>query len=306
VTKYPLISIVIPTYKRIDKLIRLVKSINQSNYSKDKLEIIIVDDASKQDYSKLQKEFPKIKLIQHENEKWLAETRNSGIRISSGEYIFLVDDDNVIDKNCVSILAEYLNLNPSVGIVAPVMYYYKQKDLIWCAGIKRNYYTSLTTFINRGKTGDEKLVPIIESEDFPNAFLIRRKVINHIGFFDSNHFPIHYDEADFCRRARNAGYEIYCVTKAKIWHDIVPTKESIRGFHLQSKRRAYFSSRNRILFHRIYNKNIELTVLYLIFLPLITFFYVFTILVSNDTNKFSIAHAYLKGTYDGMIKEKLK
>jgi len=37
-----------------------------------------------------------------------------------------------------------------------------------------------------------------DSEDFPNAFIIRREVFSRIGLFNSTLFPIHYDEADFC------------------------------------------------------------------------------------------------------------
>ncbi|EHR78586.1 hypothetical protein OCC_05059 [Thermococcus litoralis DSM 5473] len=54
----PLVSVIIPTYKRKDKLRRLLNSLLESDYPKDKMEIIVVVDADGEDYSDLMKEFP--------------------------------------------------------------------------------------------------------------------------------------------------------------------------------------------------------------------------------------------------------
>ena len=43
---HPLVSIVIPTHKRKEKLIRLIKSILRSDYPREKIETIVIDDAS--------------------------------------------------------------------------------------------------------------------------------------------------------------------------------------------------------------------------------------------------------------------
>lgn len=296
-----LVSIVIPTYNRKEKLYRLLESIKRSTYPKNKLEVIVVDDSSDESYDDFKKIFPNVTLLKNKDEKFLAETRNIGIKNSNGEYIFIIDDDNIIEKHCIKILVNFLNQNKKIGIAGPLMLYYSDKDLIWCAGIKRNYYTSITTFIGRGKKNTNRYKQPLKSEDFPNALFIRKKVIDEIGFFDSKNFPIHYDEADFCIRARYKNYLVYCIPKAKIWHDIPIAKKSHRSYHLQSKKRTLYTARNRVLFHRMYNTRIQLFIFLTIFLSLISLFYIFTILKSDSNKKLQTTISYLNGTFKGLV-----
>lgn len=73
-----------------------------------------------------------------------------------------------------------------------------------------------------------------DSEDFPNAFIIRREVFSRIGLFNSTLFPIHYDEADFCQRVIKAGYKIMVVPSARVWHDIPPPeRDKIYSLHIK-------------------------------------------------------------------------
>ncbi|MCD6411316.1 MAG: glycosyltransferase family 2 protein, partial [Thermoplasmata archaeon] len=254
----PLVSVVIPTYNRKDKLIRLIDSILKSNYPMEKLEIIVVDDASTDGtYEEVRKKFPKVKIIRNEKELFLAGSRNVGIRNAKGEFVFLIDDDNIIDKNCIPELIRTFKSNQKIGIVAPIMYYLKAPNRIWCSGIERSMTTSLTKIIGRDKIDNGQYRSLIESKDFPNAFMVKREVVEEVGLFNEEIFSIHYDEADFGERVRGAGYKVVCNPKAKVWHDI-PLSEEVedksRLFHCHNELRAYYCGRNRIIFHRRYSK----------------------------------------------------
>jgi glycosyltransferase involved in cell wall biosynthesis len=59
---FPLVSVVIPTHNRKEKLIRLIKSIFRSDFPKNRLEVIVVDDFSSDGTSKgVKKLFPNVK-----------------------------------------------------------------------------------------------------------------------------------------------------------------------------------------------------------------------------------------------------
>ena len=302
----PLVSVVIPTYKRKDKLKRLLYSLLESDYPKDKMEIIVVVDADGEDYSDIIREFPVVRFIFNKVEKFVSECRNRGIKSSKGDYVFVIDDDNIIDKKCISELVNFLRDNPKVGIVGPIMYYYKDPQRIWCAGIKRNYYTSLTKFIGRNEIDKGQFSEPIPSEDFPNAFMIKKEVIENIGYFDSQNFPIHYEEADFCKRAFLAGYKIYLVPSAKVWHDIpLPEeiKEKARMFHVHNEFRAYYAGRNRILFHRKYSTKIQFFVFLLFFNWVVSLYYSYVILRGIKAplrQRVKILKAYLTGIIMGL------
>jgi len=306
----PLVSVVIPTHNRREKLKYLIKSILESDYRKDKLEIIVVDDASSdgtREYVK--KLFPQIKVVRNETERLLAASRNIGVRVSKGKYIFIVDDDNVVDRNTIKELVEFMEQHPEVGVVGPIMYFFRDPKRIWCAGVRRNYWTTITKFIYFNTVDDGSLREPYESEDFPNAFIVRRKVIEKVGVFNSKLFPIHYDEADFCQRVRRAGYKIMVVPTAKVWHDIsLPEQSRASLLHLKNPLRAYYTVRNRILYHFLWSKNVLQRFVAVLASLAITAYYVIVVLMSAPDYRCVVLRAMIKGVIDSfrLMKEALK
>jgi len=309
----PLVSVVIPTHNRKESLIRLIESIFNGSYPNDRLEIIVVDDASTDGtYEEIKKRYPQIRIIRNQREMLISGSRNLGIKNARGDYVFLVDDDNVIDRKCILELVKTMEekSDPPIGVVAPIMYYYKQPNRVWCAGVKRSMITSLTTRIGQDEIDNGHFTKIIESRDFPNAFMIRREIIEKVGLFDENAFPIHYDEADFMERVRQSRYRVVCNPKAKVWHDIpLPedVKDKARSLHVHSEMRAFYAGRNRIIFHKRYSKWWQFLIFILIFNWLIALYYLRIILLGSRKplkDRLKIAKAYLKGVIKGFMTTK--
>jgi len=302
VVKNPLVSVVIPTHNRKEMLIRLIKSIKNNTYKK--LEIIVVDDASTDGtFEEVKKNFSDVKIIRNEENLLLAASRNIGINNSKGEYIFLIDDDNVVDKKCIFELIKIIQ-NDKIGMVAPLTLYWKNKNKIRLFGVKRNMVTSVTRFPYKDKIFSKNIPKFIETKDCPNAFMIKRSVINDIGIFDSKNFPIHYDEADLGERIRSANFKIYYIRDAKVWHNepLIEEKKFSRNFNVFNEERAYFTSRNRIIFHRKYSKNLKILIFTTFFLPIMTLLYISLILLDRELNlsrKIILAKNYLIGFLDG-------
>ena len=306
----PLVSIVISTHNRKKKLERLVRSILRSSYSKDKLEIIIVDDASIDGtYEYIKKLFPQVKIIRNDEEKLVAESRNLGVRASRGKYIFIIDDDNIVNKNTIKELVEFMERHPEIGVAGPIMYFLKDPKRIWCAGIRRSYWTTITEFIGFNVIDNGLFREPYESEDFPNAFMVRREVFEKVGLFNSKLFPIHYEESDFCQRVRKEGYKVMVIPKAKVWHDIpLPKENRALSLHLKHPLRAYYAVRNRILFHARWSTN---SVQKFVSIPIslvIVLYYLLIVIVSRINRKRDLVKAMLKGVFDGLkiVREVMK
>jgi len=303
----PLVSVVIPTHDRKEMLVRLIKSIKKSTYKN--LEIIVVDDASSDGtYEYIKKKSLGVKIFRNKNNLLLAASRNVGIKKSIGKYVFLIDDDNVIDKSCISCLVEIMEKDRKIGIIGPIVYYYSNPRRIWCAGVRRNKITSLTKIIERDKFNRGQLEELISSEDFPNAFMIRRDVVKKVGLFDEKLFSIHYDEADFGERVRKADFKIVCYTKAEIWHDIpLPEKveDKSRLFHVHNDYRAYSTAKNRIIFHKKYYKGWKFCIFILFFNWLFSFYYLKIILFNNSNksiaDRIKVAKSYIRGIKDAFV-----
>ncbi|MET1160154.1 MAG: glycosyltransferase family 2 protein [Thermoprotei archaeon] len=297
----PLVSIVIPTHNRREKLARLINSILESEYPKDKLEIIVVDDASTDGTHKyVKKLFPQVKVIRNSDEKLLAESRNIGIRVSRGKYIFIIDDDNVVDRNTIKELVEYMEKHPEAGVAGPIMYFLSDPDRVWCAGVKRNYWTTITKLIGFNTKDNGQFKKPYESEDFPNAFMVRREVFEKVGLLNSELFPIHYDEADFCQRVRRAGYKVMVVPSAKVWHDIpLPEQGRASILHLKSSLRAYYASRNRFIFHWKWSRNMLQRIVALMASLVVTLYYMVAVVRDQRiTDKHVILSSILRGVAD--------
>ena len=90
----PLVSVVIPTFNRSELVARAIRSVREQTYSN--LEIIVVDDASRDDTQKVVTGMSdaRIRYIRHETNRGGSGTRNTGIRAATGEYIAFLDDDD--------------------------------------------------------------------------------------------------------------------------------------------------------------------------------------------------------------------
>lgn len=114
----PTLSVVIPNYNHAQYLPRCLNAL--LNQSVQPQEIIVVDDASKDDSVEVIREFarkhPIVKLLQNDRNRGVMETTNRGIEAASGEFVFLqaADDETMpgfIEKS-LRLLAEH----PQAGL----------------------------------------------------------------------------------------------------------------------------------------------------------------------------------------------
>lgn len=104
----PLVSVIIPTYKRIEDLNRAIKSVYNQSYKN--IEIIVVNDdptLTIQNNIQLKKN---LTFINHTKNKGGSAARNSGIRFARGEYLAFLDDDDQFLKFKIEKMIKKINL----------------------------------------------------------------------------------------------------------------------------------------------------------------------------------------------------
>lgn len=118
----PLVSVIIPTYGRIDFLDEAIRSVINQTYKN--VEIIVCDDNSKlpdirQKVNQIVSKYPTCKLIQNQNNLGGALNRNEGIKVSKGELISFLDDDDIYLPTRIEKVVElYLqHKHDKVGII---------------------------------------------------------------------------------------------------------------------------------------------------------------------------------------------
>lgn len=175
-----LISVIIPTYKRpFDVLSRAVQSVLMQTYKN--FEIIIVDDSpddfgDRKELRKLVESIhdDRIRYHQHENNKGANAARNTGIRLSRGEYIaFLDDDDEFLPKKLELLLNKIKETNS-------LLVYSGSNQIVLKNGIEIS--RRLIQYKIRGYVYDELMkINFIGSNSF---VMIDRKVVEICGKYN--------------------------------------------------------------------------------------------------------------------------
>jgi glycosyltransferase involved in cell wall biosynthesis len=118
----PTVSVIIPTYNRARVLQRAIGSVLSQTY-KD-FEILVIDDASTDSTrevlsEKFGAEIKCGRLIYIKNEKHLerSHSRNRGAQSAEGEYIALLDDDDIMLPECLEKLVHYLDEHKDIACV---------------------------------------------------------------------------------------------------------------------------------------------------------------------------------------------
>mgnify|MGYP001571583704 CR=1 FL=1 len=116
---YPLISVIIPCYNAERSLEKCLTSVIQQSY--DNLEIILIDDGSTDNSSKIYKGFQhrddKIKIIKQEN-SGVSKARNNGVKAATGEYICFVDSDDWVEPDyCYELYQLLIQEKADISII---------------------------------------------------------------------------------------------------------------------------------------------------------------------------------------------
>jgi len=173
----PKVSVIIPTYNRVEHLIPAIKSVIDQTYQN--FELIVSDDGStdstRQTVNALNSS--KVRYIPNKGSKGPGGNRNNGISHARGEYIaFLDDDDEWLPKK----LQYQVNiLNKSSSTICGVFTNVNFKDKKSGQLIKRN-----PLFFNRRQNLIRQL--IIKSPIYTSTAMIKRTCLEKVGRFDES------------------------------------------------------------------------------------------------------------------------
>ncbi|MBN1651070.1 MAG: glycosyltransferase family 2 protein [Bacteroidales bacterium] len=242
--QFPLVSIVTVNYNQSATTIDMIESLSQISYPN--IEIIVVDNASKSEDAKAIKEkFPRIVLVESIINYGFAGGNNLGIMRSRGEYVLLLNNDTIVEPNFLEPLVRKFQEYPEIGAISPKIRYYYKKNTLQYVG-----FTEINKYTNRNITlGDGELDIGQYETDTETAYchgaamMVPMKVIKEVGMM-SYEFFLYYEEADWCIRIRNAGYQIFFVHNSLVYH-----KGSVTTGK-NSALKTYYLTRNRIVFMR--------------------------------------------------------
>lgn len=231
------VSIIVCTKDRYENLKNCLKSVISSYPSYPYDELIVVDSSEDPIVRR------KIKTLCeklgakyfYEKRKGLSIARNTGIKMSSGEIIVFLDDDFIVDRDCIKNLVKN----------------YRDHDVVCCTGRMLSYRNDYVSMLfekymsyDRGK---KRLEVTAKDMNFINLFYIalskllgekrsappynvgfgfcsfRKKIFDVVGFFDINLGrgtpQMGSDDVDMYYRILEKGYKIVYEPTAIIYHN---------------------------------------------------------------------------------------
>ena len=193
------ISVIIPTFNRLDLLKRAIDSV--LNQSIKPYDIIVVDDGSTDGTSEMiQHKYKSINLIQQKN-SGVSAARNNGIKNAQGDWIALLDSDDEWKKNKLEEQVNQLTDNPR--------YDFCHTNEIWIRnGIRVNQKKRHKKY---GGFIFDKCLDICRIS--PSSVLFNKNIFNHVGWFNDK-LPV-CEDYDLWLRI-TADYEILFIDKPLI------------------------------------------------------------------------------------------
>ncbi|MCF0041843.1 glycosyltransferase family 2 protein [Dyadobacter fanqingshengii] len=224
----------------------LLRSLEEVNIYPN-LEIIVVDNGSKPDpVPGWIAQYPRVKFVRSDRNTGFAGGNNIGIEHTTGEYLFLINNDTEVTADLIGKLVATMEANPKIGMISPKIHYFDQPGVLQYTGYTpMNYYTARNACIGQFEQdrGQYDSLSGVTGYAHGAAMMIRREALEKAGVMAENYF-LYYEELDWCERIRNAGYEIHVDLSALIYH-----KESV-AVGKRSALKEFFMNRNRILFIR--------------------------------------------------------
>ena len=229
-----MISAIVVNYNGAELLSACLESLCTQTYSD--LEVIVVDNASTDGSDKIPVEFEAcVHLIRSKGNLGYGGGINAGIAEASGDLIFALNNDIVLDRSCVEYLARAMGEDSRIGMCAPKMLLPDGRLNSTGLCISRSGAAWDNNF------GRENVIQNDHIEDVlgpcGGAGLYRRAMLEQIGSFDESFF-MYMEDVDLAVRARLANWKYRYVPEAVALHAHGATAG--RGSDLA----VYYSNRN--------------------------------------------------------------
>jgi len=195
-------------------------------------EIIIVDNNSTDGTLEIVRNFNNntIKVIKNKRNLGFARANNIAFKVCKGQYIIILNPDiTITHKTNLPFLIEQYHKYNDIGIVAPKLLYengeiqesarsFPNPIVLLIRGIGLGNFFKSFSFYRDYLMLDKQDEHAMYADWVIGAFmLIRRDILEKIGYFDEKYF-MYYEDADLCIRLLKSGYKTLYVPNCEVIH----------------------------------------------------------------------------------------
>jgi GT2 family glycosyltransferase len=206
---------------------------------------LVVDNGSSDGSpARIAREFPRAEVLALPENLRFAGGNNRGVKraLDSGaDAVMLLNNDTEADPGLIERLLLALDQHPGAGAAAPLIYFGTPSQRIWYAGGRLS--PALGHTAHRGlRALDRGQFRSVERTGYLTGccLLARREAWERVGLLDEGYF-IYAEDADWCLRARRAGFTLLFVPTARLWHKVSASAGSMSPWKIYQRLRANFT-----------------------------------------------------------------
>jgi len=223
----PEVSVVIVNHNRREMLRECLNSVDQNDLT---TEVFVVDNASSDgSVEMLESEYRWVHLLRNRANERFAKPNNDAIRLATGRYILLLNNDAALCRGALRALVSYLDAHTDVGMVGPQLLNRDGSIQPSCHGFvslrthffdmflmdrlfpKSKFFASapMTYFDHTGELEVDHVMAA--------AVLVRRDIMQQVGLFDEQ-LSVYFNDLDLSYRFSKAGWKRVFLPDARVVH----------------------------------------------------------------------------------------
>lgn len=206
------ISVILINYNSSTFTVDCIKSIQEQTSSEISYEFVVVDNASEiEDYTSLETaiqslNLPNLTFVRSKFNTGFGGGNMHGVQFANGKYYAFVNNDTILQNDCLKIVFDFLESNKNAAICCPQQYDENgnvQKSFDHFLSLRRELFgRGILEKINPKKYPKRQKVYTnpVKVQSVPGSFLVAKAdAFDKVGGFDTNIF-LYYEETDLCYR----------------------------------------------------------------------------------------------------------
>jgi GT2 family glycosyltransferase len=245
--RWPHVAIVIVNWNGWQDTLECLASLRRLTYPN--VRVLVVDNASTNDsVARIREACPDVEIIEIDRNLGWAGGSNVGIRMAmagGAAYIWLLNNDTVVDPQALAAMVERAEQDPRVGVVGSKICYDACPQVLWSAGGEIRWWQGGATR-HRGQdhiSGPEYEVARPVHYVTGCSLLTSFDVIRRVGLLPEEYY-LYYEETEWCLRVWRAGLKVVYEPQSVVYHKV--SRSSTASPALLE----YYLTRNRLLFVR--------------------------------------------------------
>lgn len=207
-----MISIIIPTHNQLPftrLCLRYIKEFTEEPY-----EVIVVDNGSTDGTVPFLQGYPGLQLLTFPYNRGFAAAANAGMRAARGRYLVLLNNDIVVTPAWLKNLSLVLDCRPDAGMALPAT------NLTYGPQLMQVYYRSLKAMFSYARrynhSNASRWQEVLRLPDY--CLIIRREMMEKIGYLDEQFSPGYFEDDDYAYRARQSGFKLIFAADTFVHH----------------------------------------------------------------------------------------